>query len=125
MLNTVGCQLRDVKAVPSLKADFIEYHIDSDLSNRRTVAAIEPMSLEELLWTLRSEFEIKAPPRAKSMSGLQRPATLARFDFTSGSTMPRDVIKYAAEELGADVLYLTPQSLAFMLGDYLGQDVTR
>ncbi|KAJ1325000.1 ATPase family AAA domain-containing protein 1 [Microdochium nivale] len=125
LLDFVLFHLRNGGFAPSLKADTVEECIEADFSYRRTVCAIEHVSFEELLLAVRSGLEIKAPPKAKSISGLQRPATLARFDFTSGSTMPRDVVNYVAEKLGADVLYLTPQSLASTLGNYLGQDIAR
>ncbi|KAI0137148.1 hypothetical protein BJ170DRAFT_678004 [Xylariales sp. AK1849] len=80
--------------------------------------------LLEAMSSIRADFAIN-PPKAVKTSDLKRPVTLINFPYYSGSLWPQHIVQDIAAEVEADVLHLSSQDIARIIGPYLGQDVTR
>ncbi|KAK5636510.1 hypothetical protein RRF57_012222 [Xylaria bambusicola] len=88
------------------------------------VALYEPCMVDEVITALRAAFLIQAPRNSK-LTNICRPATIINVHDCSGFLVARDTLQYAAEVLGADVLHLHAHDIAYIVGRYIGQDVTR
>ncbi|KAI0202540.1 hypothetical protein F4808DRAFT_65571 [Astrocystis sublimbata] len=84
----------------------------------------EPWVVDELIMALKAEFMIRAPENSR-LANLRRPAIILNMLDYSGFPITQDVLVHAAEKLGADVLHLKAQDIAYIVGRYIGQDITR
>ncbi|KAI0456080.1 hypothetical protein F5B21DRAFT_469649 [Xylaria acuta] len=87
-------------------------------------ALYEPCMVEELVTALRAEFFIRAPKNIR-LANIHRPATIINVQDCSGFSVAQDILQHVAGKLGADVLHLRAHDIAYIVGRYIGQDITR
>ncbi|KAI1278633.1 hypothetical protein F5Y07DRAFT_360601 [Xylaria sp. FL0933] len=88
------------------------------------VALYEPCVIDEVVTALRAEFLIRAPKDSR-LASTCRPVTVINTHNCSGFSVAEDTLRYAAQKLGADVLHLRAHDIAYVVGRYIGQDITR
>ncbi|KAI0518535.1 hypothetical protein F5B22DRAFT_635220 [Xylaria bambusicola] len=88
------------------------------------VALYEPCMVDEVITALRAAFLIRAP-RNTRLANICRPVTIINVRDCSGFSVAQDTLQYAAQMLGADVLHLHAHDIAYIVGRYIGQDITR
>lgn len=96
----------------------------SKLRFHSSLGSLHYDSLQEATSSIRAELILKAPAGTKAAE-LRRPATIINFPYYSGPAWPRAVVQDIAADLQADVLHLTAQDIAQVVGSYIGQDPTR
>ncbi|KAL7624670.1 hypothetical protein AAE478_006240 [Parahypoxylon ruwenzoriense] len=80
--------------------------------------------IEEVVTSVNADFVVRAPKNVK-VTDLRRPITIINTPDCSGYSVPRDIVQHVASRLGADVLHLRASDIAYIVGNYLGQDAAR
>ncbi|KAI1811699.1 AAA-domain-containing protein [Poronia punctata] len=88
------------------------------------VALFEPCILDEIVSAVRADLLIGAPENTRP-AGLHRPATIVNIPDCSGFSVAADTLQYIADQVQADVLHVRASDIAYIVGRYVGQDVTR
>ncbi|KAI0424646.1 hypothetical protein F5Y09DRAFT_323846 [Xylaria sp. FL1042] len=88
------------------------------------VALYEPCMIDEVVTALRAELHIRAPKNSRPASA-SRPVTIVNVHDFSGFSVAEDTLQHAAQKLGADVIHLRAHDIAYVVGRYIGQDITR
>ncbi|KAK8133770.1 spastin [Apiospora sp. TS-2023a] len=88
------------------------------------LGGLHHQALQEAVSSVRSDLLVECPKTIKS-ADVRRPVTILDFPYYRGSSWPRHVINDIANEVDANVLHLTAQDLAHVVGPYLGQDISR
>lgn len=88
------------------------------------VALYDPCVIDEILMAVRAEFFIRAPKNSK-LTNIRRPITIINVPDCTALSVAEDTLEHVANELGADVLHLHGHDIAYIVGRYIGQDVTR
>ncbi|KAI1825141.1 AAA-domain-containing protein [Xylaria intraflava] len=131
-LDSVTTLLKCATAAPDnlfvFKPEFIELlleQVTGGLEIPLTKAALfEPCIIDELVTSISAELLIRAPQNSK-LANLRRPATVINMQDCSGFSVAQDIVQHVAQKLGADVLHLHSHDIAQIVGQYVGQDVTR
>ncbi|GAW27271.1 putative mitochondrial AAA [Rosellinia necatrix] len=101
------------------------HHVIEDGAVPLTKAALfEPCIIDEITTALRADFFIRAPENSRP-ANLRRPATIINLPDCSGFSAARETLQHVAEQLGADILHLRAHDIAYIVGRYVGQDITR
>ncbi|KAI1495297.1 hypothetical protein F5X96DRAFT_612967 [Biscogniauxia mediterranea] len=88
------------------------------------VGVHHPALLEEIVMAIRADFLVSAPSNIK-VADVQRPVTIINVQDFSGFSAPRDIVRHAANKLGAHVVHIQPSDIAYIVGSYLSQDSVR
>ncbi|KAK7977363.1 ATPase family AAA domain-containing protein 1-B [Apiospora saccharicola] len=88
------------------------------------LGGLHHQALQEAVSSVRSDLLVECPKTIKS-ADVRRPVTILDFPYYRGSSWPRHVINDIANEVDANVLHLTAQDLAHVVGPYLGHDISR
>ncbi|KAI1495851.1 hypothetical protein F5X99DRAFT_402266 [Biscogniauxia marginata] len=88
------------------------------------MAVHHPALLEEVVMSIRADLLVPVPSNIKS-SDIQRPITIINVQDFPGFSAPQDIVRHAANKLGADVVHLRAGDIAYIVGNYLGQDPIR
>ncbi|KAI1636797.1 hypothetical protein F4809DRAFT_607779 [Biscogniauxia mediterranea] len=96
----------------------------NDADSRPGVGVHHPALLEEIVMAIRADFLVPTPSNIK-VADVQRPVTIINVQDFSGFSAPRDIVRHAANKLGAHVVHIQPSDLAYIVGTYLSQDSVR
>lgn len=88
------------------------------------IALYEPCIIDEIITAVRAEFLIRAPKNGK-LTNMRRPTTIINVQDCTGLSVAEHTLRHVAGKLGADVLHLHGHDIAYIVGRYVGQDVTR
>ncbi|KAI1842764.1 hypothetical protein JX266_011085 [Neoarthrinium moseri] len=119
LLMKISISLDSKKSVASALRNIFR----SKLPFRQPLGILHHDLAVEAAASIRADFAINPPQHIKP-GDLKRPITILNFDYYSGSWWPKLVVKNLGSELGANVIHITAQDIAEIVGSYLGQDTT-
>ncbi|KAI1343709.1 AAA-domain-containing protein [Xylariaceae sp. FL0016] len=88
-------------------------------------AVYHPHTLDEVEMAIRGDLTVQPPKGKRAQANFQRPVTVINEQEYAGHSMPRAVLRHVANRLEADVLHLRASDIAYIVGNYIGQDVAR
>ncbi|KAH9898667.1 AAA-domain-containing protein [Xylariomycetidae sp. FL2044] len=86
--------------------------------------AYHPFLLSEIMASVRADLVIPPPQNIRS-ADVQRPATILHMQDSATSFTARALVLKVADTMEADVLHLKASDVAYIVGNYLGQDPAR
>ncbi|OTB04526.1 hypothetical protein M426DRAFT_320646 [Hypoxylon sp. CI-4A] len=115
---------RDVKKLQPSQVKHLIEALDEYPLGVSAVHSFEEDLIKEIVAAVNTDLLVQAPKNVK-LTDLRRPVTLINTADYSGYSVPRDIVRDVAAELGADVLHLKASDIAQVVGAYLGQDAVR